>query len=173
MIRPAHIDDAQAIVNIYNHYVEHSVVTFEEIVVDVDDMMSRIKKVTCSGLPWLVAEEAGAVVAYAYASAWHQRSAFRHSVEVTVYVSNSARAAGWGSRLYHELLTQLKNLPINVAIAAITVPNDASIALNEKFGFVKVGHFYRVGYKFGQWLDVGYWQYSFNLAAPDSDSIDV
>jgi phosphinothricin acetyltransferase len=105
-----------------------------------------------------VAEDAGAVIGYAYAAKWNARSAYRHTVETSIYLSHLSVSRGWGTRLYQTLFDMLRNQSIHVVIGGITLPNPASIALHEKFGIKKVAHFMEVGYKFGQWLDVGYWQ---------------
>ncbi len=158
MIRSATESDAQAITDIYNFYIKNTVVTFEELPVRQNEIIERIGKITGSNLPWLVAEDAGMVIGYAYAGKWNVRSAYRHTVESTVYVSNSAVAKGWGTRLYTALLDLLRQKSIHVVIGGITLPNPASVALHEKFGMKKVAHFSEVGFKFGKWLDVGYWQ---------------
>jgi L-amino acid N-acyltransferase YncA len=158
MIRAATESDARAIADIYNYYIANSVVTFEELTVSQNDIFERIQKVTGSDLPWLVAEDEGAVIGYAYAGKWNVRSAYRHTVETTVYLSNSSVSKGWGTKLYTALFDNLRHNLIHVVIGGITLPNPASIALHEKFGMKKVAHFKAVGYKFGQWLDVGYWQ---------------
>jgi L-amino acid N-acyltransferase YncA len=158
MIRAAIESDAQAIADIYNYYIKNTVVTFEELPVSQNDILERIEKVTGSNLPWLVAEDNSVVIGYAYAGKWNMRSAYRHTVESTVYLSNSSLAKGWGTRLYQALFDTLRQKSIHVVIGGITLPNPASIALHEKFGMKQVAHFKEVGYKFGQWLDVGYWQ---------------
>ena len=114
--------------------------------------------VQSDGLPWLVAELHNQIIGWAYASPWKSRSAYRHSVEITVYLSKQNQSQGYGSRLYQALFAELQKLPVHSVIGGITLPNDASIALHEKFGLRKIGHFKEVGYKFGRWLDVGYWQ---------------
>ena len=156
-IRPAVGSDAPAIAAIYAHYVLHSTVTFEEQPVDADEMARRIAGVEASGLPWLVLEVDGRIGAYAYATPWRPRSAYRFSVEVTVYVADDARGQGHGRALYIELFAQLKALGRHAVLAGITLPNDASIALHEAMGMTKVAHLPEVGFKFGRWLDVGYW----------------
>jgi L-amino acid N-acyltransferase YncA len=158
MIRVATESDAQAIADIYNYYIKNTVVTFEELPVTHKDIIERIGKITGSNLPWLIAEDAGAVIGYAYAGKWNARSAYRHTVEATVYLSNSSRSKGWGTRLYQALFDLLREKSIHIVIGGITLPNPASVALHEKFGMTKAAHFKEVGYKFGQWLDVGYWQ---------------
>lgn len=156
-IRAAVASDAPAIAAIYAHYVLHSTVTFEEQPVDADEIARRVAAVEASGLPWLVRELDGRTAAYAYATPWRPRSAYRFSVEVTVYVADDARGQGHGRALYGELFAQLRALGRHAALAGITLPNDASIALHEAMGMTKVAHLPEVGFKFGRWLDVGYW----------------
>jgi L-amino acid N-acyltransferase YncA len=158
MIHAATESDAQAIADIYNYYIANTVVTFEELPVSQNDILERMAKITGAKLPWLVAEDGGVVIGYAYAGKWNVRSAYRHTVESTVYVSNSSLSNGWGTRLYQALFDTLRQKSIHVVIGGITLPNPASIALHEKFGMKQVAHFKEVGYKFGQWLDAGYWQ---------------
>jgi L-amino acid N-acyltransferase YncA len=158
MIRAATESDAQAIADIYNYYIKNTVVTFEEQPVSQNDIVERIQKVRSSSLPWLVAEDGGVVIGYAYAGKWNARSAYRHTVESTVYLSHLSVSKGWGTRLYQVLFDTLRQKSIHVVIGGITLPNPASIALHEKFGMKQVAHFKEVGHKFGQWLDVGYWQ---------------
>ena len=158
LLRPAVAGDSGAIAAIYNHYVATTVITFEEEPVSASEMARRIADVGSVSLPWLVAEREGKVVGYAYASPWRARSAYRFSVEVTVYVDPDCPRLGIGRRLYEELLPTLKARGIHAAFGVIALPNEASVALHEKFGFVKVAHLREVGLKFGRWIDVGYWQ---------------
>jgi len=157
MIRPATIEDAQAICAIYNHYVLNTVVTFEEEAVTLSDMTARIAEVTRS-LPWYVWEEAGVVAGYAYASRWKSRCSYRYSVETTVYLKAGMPGRGVGSQLYGHLLGDLRGRGLHAAIGGVALPNPASEALHEKFGFRKVAHFAQVGWKFEKWIDVGYWE---------------
>ena len=158
-IRPVSSADSQAIADIYNHYVDNSVVSFEEATVSVVEIESRVAKVQTNGLPWVVAEDARAnVIGYAYAAPWKIRSAYRFTVELTVYLASDAVAQGWGTRLYSAVVSDLKETPVKTVVAGITLPNPASVAIHEKFGLKKVAHFEMVGFKFGRWLDVGYWQ---------------
>ena len=150
--------DAGAVAAIYNHYVRHTVVTFEEEPVRDEEMSRRIDDVRAVSLPWFVAERAGAIAGYAYASRWRPRSAYRFSTEVTVYLAPEQGRRGVGSALYSELLAALRGSGLHAAIGGIALPNDASVALHEKFGFKKVAHFEQTGFKFNRWIDVGYWQ---------------
>ncbi len=157
MIRPATEADAQAICNIYNPYISDTIITFEEEPVAVEEMTQRIHE-TISSLPWIVIEDEGQVVGYAYASRWKSRCAYRYSVETTVYLSNAATGKGFGSLLYEHLIAELRQRSIHSLIGGIALPNAASVSLHEKFGFEKVAHFKEVGWKFNQWIDVGYWE---------------
>jgi len=156
-IRPATTDDAAGIANIYNHYVRATVVTFEEQEIPVPDMAARVAAISATGLPWLVAASAGGVIGYAYADRWKQRSAYRHSVESTIYLDASRTGAGLGADLYQQFLGTLP-AAVHVVIGGIALPNAASVALHERLGFAKVAHFHQVGFKFKRWIDVGYWQ---------------
>ncbi len=157
MIRPVIQQDVPALCAIYNHYVENTIITFEEMPVTEAEFAARIGKIRAANLSWLVAEDAGKVLGYAYASPWKERSAYRFSVEVTVYLGPDCTRRGWGTRLYEALFAELKCGPTRVAMGGLALPNDASVALHEKFG-TKVAHFRDVGFKFGKWIDVAYWQ---------------
>ncbi len=158
MIRPASYADCEAIAGIYNHYILNTVVTFEEAVITAQDIAGRIKSVAAASLPWLVSERDGRIVGYAYAGKWNPRSAYRYSVECTVYLDSAETGRGLGSELYETLLPILRRSQQHVVMAGISLPNDASVALHEKFGLKKVAHFGEVGFKFNRWVDVGYWQ---------------
>ena len=157
MIRKVEADDVKVTCDIYNHYAENTIITFEEQTVSVQEMQNRIREVTTS-LPWLVFENNGDVVGYAYASRWKGRCAYRYSVESAVYLSPDVTRRGIGSQLYGKLISILRGRAIHSVIGGIALPNPASVALHEKMGFEKVAHFKEVGWKFNQWIDVGYWE---------------
>ena len=159
-VRPATADDAEAVSRIYGHYVQNTTISFEEQPVSTAEMAERISDVLSSALPWVVAEWAGRVVGYACAGKWKGRYAYRYSVETSVYLDPQFTGRGIGTQLYRELLAMLRSRSIHIAIGGIALPNAASVALHERLGFCKVAHFKEVGYKFGQWIDVGYWQTS-------------
>ncbi|BBB68208.1 N-acetyltransferase [Undibacterium sp. YM2] len=161
MIRTATAADAAAIINIYNHYIATTTISFEENPVTEQEMAQRIKDVSAS-LPWYVEEQDGVVIGYAYATPWRARSAYRFSVESTVYVATSHEGQGIGKRLYQTLIADLRQRGIHVIIGGIAQPNAASVALHESLGFEKVAHFKDVGRKFEQWVDVGYWELQLN-----------
>jgi L-amino acid N-acyltransferase YncA len=156
-IRPCLASDAARICEIYNHYVRETVITFEDEPVSEREMSERIRDVTARWT-WLVAEENGVVAGYAYASAWKTRSAYRFSVESTVYVAAEQLGHGIGTQLYRALIAALREQKVHYVTGGIALPNPASVALHERFGFRKNGHFSEVGFKFGRWVDVGYWE---------------
>ena len=157
-IRPAEVTDAAAIAAIYNHYVEHTAISFEEQAVPVDEMASRISTVLQQGLPYLVAVHDDDVVGYCYATPWKARAAYRYSVEVTVYLKPSAQGRGLGYALYQQLFAALKAAGFHAALGGIVQPNAGSVALHEKCGMTQVALLPDIGFKFGQWHSVGYWQ---------------
>ena len=120
-------------------------------------MRQRILE-AAAGYPWFVCEEDGKLLGYCYGRKWRERAAYRHSVEVSTYLDASAVGKGRGSALLDAILVELRRRGFHSVIGGVSLPNDASVALLEKFGFRPVAHFKEVGYKFGQWIDVGYWQ---------------
>ncbi len=157
MIRLVQIGDSKEIADIYNYYIEHSTATFEEAVIDEKEIQHRIEKIMPK-LPWLVYEVDGEISGYAYATPWKTRSAYRYSYEISVYVKEGSQGKGIGTKLYSNLIDRLKSIGAHAIIGGITLPNDPSIKLHENMGFKKVAEFEEVGYKFGKWLNVGYWQ---------------
>ncbi|HUR14929.1 MAG TPA: arsinothricin resistance N-acetyltransferase ArsN1 family B [Mycobacteriales bacterium] len=164
MIRPATASDAAAVAAVYAVYVLGSVATFEEVPPTADEVRGRL----ANGLPWLVAEEDGAVVGYAYAGPHHPRAGYRWSVTVSVYVDAEHHGRGLGKALYGELLPLLAELGYIRAFAGITLPNDASVGLHEALGFTPVGVYRSTGFKHGQWRDVGWWQRALQVPPPGS-----
>lgn len=160
MIRSATTYDREAIARIFNHYVESTVVTFEEQTVSSAEIADRIEAVHSASLPWLIVGQDQQVLGYAYASTWIGRSGYRFSVESTVYLDPSVTGRGLGSILYDALLSAVRHRGAHVVIGAIALPNPGSVALHEKFGFKKVAHFKEIGFKFERWIDIGYWQRS-------------
>lgn len=158
LIRPARLEDSSAIAQLYNPYIRDTIITFEEAEITPQDIQQRMQAVNEAGLFWWVAEHRGELTGYAYATAWRPRHSYRFSVEVTAYVSPTYQGKGVGSQLYRDLLPALKEKGIHSAMGGIALPNKASIALHERFGFKKVAHFEAVGFKFDRWIDVGYWQ---------------
>ncbi len=164
-IRPATSDDAAAIAAIYRPYVERGTVSFETEAPDADAIARRMA--SSGGLyPWLVATEGegGAVLGYAYASAFRDRPAYRYTIETTVYLQTGTQGRGNGRQLYDALIDTVRAQGFTHAIGVIALPNDHSIRLHESVGFRRAGFFREAGYKDGRWIDVGYWHCDLNDA---------
>ncbi len=149
--------DAAACAAIYAPHVEAAPVSFEERAPGAAELAARIER-TAATHPWLVAERGGEVVGYAYACPHRLRTAYRWSVDVSVYVAAAAVGEGVGRALYAELVERLRRQGFRMAFAGITLPNPASVALHESLGFERVGLMREVGWKAGAWRDVGWWQ---------------
>ncbi|OMP32821.1 arsinothricin resistance N-acetyltransferase ArsN1 family B [Mangrovimonas sp. DI 80] len=160
MVRNVEMSDAEEISNIYNYYIKNTVITFEETPITKEEMAERIKT-NSAQYPWIVYEENNEILGYAYAMAWKSRSAYRYTVESTVYLRYDQHGKGLGTQLYKSLINQLKKQKFHAVIGGIALPNDLSIALHEKLGFEKIAQFKEVGYKFEKWIDVGYWELIF------------
>jgi len=156
-VRAATADDAAAIASIYEPYVVASIVSFETQPPDAAEVAQRIAEAG-ELYPWLVAGEDGEVLGYACAAAFRSRAAYRFTVETTVYVADGAHRRGIGTLLYRALLPVLEAQGFAQAIAAITLPNEASVRLHEALGFRQVGTYEKVGFKFREWRSVGLWQ---------------
>lgn len=157
IVRRASGGDAAAVAAIYAPYVEATPITFEVAPPSADEMRGRIE--AGAGLyPWLVAEVDGAVAGYAYATAFRPRPAYRYAVEVTAYLAQGQEGRGYGKALYARLLPLLEAQGFTQAMAAITLPNAASLRLHESAGFARAGVYAQVGWKCGAWHDVGLWQ---------------
>ncbi len=161
MIRDITLGDAKQIADIYNYYIRNTFITFEEDALTEENMKVRIRTHT-KNLPWIVCEDNNEILGYAYAAEWKTRSAYRFSVESTVYLKQDQQGRGLGTLLYQELLNRIKKSNIHIVLGGIALPNEASVALHEKFGFKKVAHLAEVGYKFEKWIDVGYWELQIN-----------
>jgi len=149
--------DATDCAAIYAPHVEGSAVSFEERAPSAEEMAARIEHYAATHA-WLVAEREAKVVGYAYATAFNERPAYRWSASVSVYVAEGERGAGVGRGLYTALFERLRERGFRMACAGVTLPNEASVTLHEKFGFEPVGVNREIGWKHGAWRDVGWWQ---------------
>ncbi|RYG55368.1 MAG: N-acetyltransferase family protein [Alphaproteobacteria bacterium] len=156
-VRQIVIGDAPSVQAIYAPYVTDTTVSFEEVPPDIMEVERRIAAIL-PRYPYLVAEEDGRVVGYAYASEHRTRAAYRTSVDVTVYVAPGAQRSGVARRLYSHLLPAAASLGYHAAFAGIALPNQASVGLHEAMGFDPIGIYREVGRKFDAWHDVGWWQ---------------
>ena len=163
-IRLAKPSDARSLLDIYAPYVENTAITFEYEVPTIGDFAIRIEK-TLEKYPYLVAEEDGVVLGYAYASTYYARAAYDWAVELSVYVSQEARGKGVGTKLYDALEDLLEQMGYIHFLACISLPNEASLALHRKRGYQQVAHFPKIGYKFNRWNDIVWLQKSLDKEA--------
>jgi len=157
-IRLASAADAAAIAALYRPYVEQTRISFEEEAPDAADMEQRIRGSVPGYHPWLVAEEGGRLLGFASSSPFRARRAYRWTVETGIYLAGDATGRGIGRQLLSGLLGILEAQGYAAAIGAIALPNEASVALHERLGFSRTGTYRQVGFKMGEWLDVGLWQ---------------
>ncbi|HWF52109.1 MAG TPA: GNAT family N-acetyltransferase [Solirubrobacteraceae bacterium] len=161
--------DAGAIAAIYHEFVRDTAITFETVAPTADEFAARIERIRTTH-PWLVAEDAGGdgrVVGFAYGCPHRDRAAYRWAADVSIYIEPAVHRRGIGRALYAELFDRLRDQRLLIACAGITLPNDASVALHESFGFDSVGVYRQIGYKSGAWRDVGWWQ--LELSRSDRD----
>jgi len=158
LIRLANEADSAAIADISRPYVEDSRISFEEAAPDAAEMARRIAGDLPGFHPWFVAEENGRLLGYAASSRFRPRPAYRWTVETGIYLAADAHGRGIGKSLLATLLNMLERQGYVAAIGAIALPNDASVAVHEKLGFFHTGTYRQVGFKLGEWIDVGLWQ---------------
>jgi L-amino acid N-acyltransferase YncA len=156
-IRTARPDDAEPIASIYAPAVSDRATSFELTPPDPAEMGRRIVSIL-QRVPWLVCESSDGVLGYVYAAVHRERAAYRWSVDVAAYVAARAQRRGVARALYTALFEILSLQGYRNAYAGITLPNPASVAMHEAMGFERVGIYHRVGYKFGQWHDVAWFQ---------------
>ena len=153
-IRPAKPDDLAAIHAIYSHHVLNGLASFEEEPPSRDEIARRFREVTGGGLPWIVAQYGTEAVGYGYCSLYRTRSAYRHSLEDSIYVKPGMEGKGIGKLLLAELIRRCEGLGYRQIIAVIgDSGNAASINLHAAAGFLRVGTLRSVGFKFGRWVD--------------------
>lgn len=171
-IRIAKVEDAKEILEIYAPYILNTAVSFEQVVPVVEEFENRIAD-TIDLFPYLVYEQDGEILGYAYAGKHGVRHAFLYSVNVSVYVSENQQGKGIGKILYEKLFEIIKEQGYYTAFSAITAENEKSIAMHKKFGFEQVGYFKNVGYKFDRWLDLVWLQKELNDYNQKIDRIKV
>jgi L-amino acid N-acyltransferase YncA len=160
-IRIATKDDSPALAEIYAPIVERTHISFELEPPGPDEMGQRMAK-ALDRHAGLVAEDAGRVIGYAYASNYREKPAYRWSTETTIYVRDGIRGRGVGRSLYAALLRILSAQGYRRAFAGIALPNTGSVALHEALGFRHIGTNPEAGFKFGRWHDLGWWSFQLN-----------
>ena len=157
LVRDATAADADACRAIYAPYVRDTVISFESEVPTEAEMAARIAAAAATHA-WLVLEDDGEVVGYAYGGSFASRAAYQWACEVSVYMELGRRRTGGGRALYEALLARLAERGFHMAVAGMTLPNDASVALHRAMGFEPVGTWRRIGFKHGAWHDVAWTQ---------------
>ena len=152
-VRMATLEDAAEIYAIYEPYILNTTVTFEYDRIPIEDFKKRMEGVM-KKYPWLVYEENGKILGYAYASNFHTRAAYAWDSELSIYLKDTCRGKGIGTALYNRLLELLEKQGIYTVYAYISMPNPDSIAFHEKYGFTVDGVHKNTGYKFNRWLDL-------------------
>lgn len=155
IIREAEVVDAEAIQRIYNPYIEETSITFEVAPITCEEMAHRIQDIQ-SRYPFLVAEQEGKVIGYAYASPYNEREAYRYTCDLSLYLDKNYRSQGIGSQLLEEIITRLKEQKIRNLVSLIVSHNEASVQFHEKHHFVSFGELKNAGYKFDEWQDIRY-----------------
>ena len=165
-VRAATLADLEAVAGILAFYVTGSVATFEEDPPGVSQWRHRLGDLAERKLPFLVAEAAGAIAGYAYASPWRPKPAYRHTVEDSVYLAPGQRGRGLGRMLLQSLLAACADAGVRQVIAVIADTGDpASVALHRACGFADAGRLSQVGYKHGRWIDTRLMQRELRPAA--------
>jgi phosphinothricin acetyltransferase len=157
MIRDARPEDAHRIAEIYNYYILNDICTFEELAISEQEMRERIDRIQ-KEYPFLILEREDDLHAYAFATQWKSRSAYRHTVELSVYVDRKSRGLGLGKQIYSDLIMRLKKTEYRRLIGGVALPNPVSEQLHLALGFSHSGTLQRVGLKMGKWIDVAYYQ---------------
>jgi phosphinothricin acetyltransferase len=169
-IRIATEADARAIAAIYEPYVRETAISFEEVPPTPSEMARRLSS-TLEMHPYLVFDDGEGVLGYAFGSVHRAKPAYRWSVETTVYVARHAHRKGIGRALYIELLHLLTRQGFHSAFAGIVPPNDSSVRLHEAMGFVHLGTFPEIGFKHGQFHDLGWWRRTLAEGRPRHEPI--
>jgi phosphinothricin acetyltransferase len=154
VIRKATESDLTSMVEIYNYYIQNSVVTFDMDAMALADWSEKFRWINELGLPFIVAESpSGQIIGFAYVAPWRQKAAFKRTVEDSIYLRPAAIGKRVGTKLLQELLDQAKAAGVKEVVAVISDKGaESSIALHERFGFKHQGHLGKVGFKFGRWL---------------------
>jgi phosphinothricin acetyltransferase len=158
VLRPYAPADIPAVTRIYGHYVRDTVITFETEEPDEAEMATRFATIAGKGHPLLIAEAAGRVIGFAYASTYRAREAYRFTCEDSIYLAPDAVGKGLGGMLLRRLIEDSSKAGLRQMVAVITAERANSIRLHEKHGFRFVGRYEALGYKFDRWLDVVHMQ---------------
>jgi phosphinothricin acetyltransferase len=165
LVRPAEVRDIAAICAIENAAIEETFVNFALEAVSLQERIADFER-ACGRYPWVVAEIQDAIVGFARGSSWKPKGAYAWTTEIGVYIDSDHRGRGIGRALYQELFPLLESAGLRTILAGIALPNPASVRLHEAFGMRHVGTLPQVGFKHGEWRDVGYWAKHLGEGAP-------
>ena len=158
MIRNVKMSDAKNITEIYNYYIENTVITFQTDLLSVEETEKKIEELLLKGFPYIVYEENNEVIGYAYAGVWRDRKAYEITLETSIYLDQSKIKKGIGRQLYKELIERSRQIGVHSLIGVVSVPNEGSKKLHLEFGFELLGTFKEVGQKFNKYVSVEFWQ---------------
>jgi phosphinothricin acetyltransferase len=158
MIRDVKPLDAEHIAKIYNYYIENTAVTFDENPVTAEKIRQKIENIRSKAYPYLACDEDHQLAGYAYINTWRPHSAYSITLETSIYIAPQHTGKGLGAKLYEALIEKSRERSIHSLIAVISLPNDPSRRLHEKFGFRPTGIFKAAGIKFNRLIDVEFWQ---------------
>ena len=158
MIRNVKMSDAKDITEIYNYYIENTVITFQTDLLSVEETEKKIEELLLKGFPYIVYEENNEVIGYAYAGVWRDRKAYEITLETSIYLDQSKIKKGIGRQLYKELIERSRQIGVHSLIGVVSVPNEGSKKLHLEFGFELLGTFKEVGQKFNKYVSVEFWQ---------------
>jgi phosphinothricin acetyltransferase len=165
LVRPADARDLPEITELYNHYVVHTPITFDLEPVTLENRSEWFSHFAPAGPHrLLVAEEDGRVLGYACTHSFRPKQAYETSVESTVYLHHEATGRGLGTLLYRALFDAIAGEDLRIAVAGVTLPNDASLALHQRFGFTPIGVMHEIGRKFGRYWDVAWFEKRLDLS---------
>lgn len=156
-IRPLEPQDIPACLEIYNEYIKNTTITFEETLLSPDAFAARVQRIR-SSYPYLVAEEDGTVIGYAYLDAYNERSAYRYTADLSIYLAHDCLSRGVGTKLLAAVEEAGRQMGLHSLVAIITEENERSLRFHAKNGYREVGRLYKSGLKFGRWLDVAFYQ---------------
>ena len=158
-IRKATLDDAAALCNIYNYYIENTAITHETVILSVDDAKQKISE----AISIYVGEIDGKIAGFYTTYPWINYGAYKTTVEASMFLDRDETGKGYGTQLFEHLLKNIDKTKTHVLLAIVAIPNEASVRLLEKFGFKQVSHLKEVGRKFDKWRDIGHWQLMLNF----------
>lgn len=157
-MRRVTIQDAARICEIYNYYVLHTTVTFDTEIFTLEMMENKIRSVLDGGYDYWVYEQDGKIVGFCHLNQWKPRNGYRFTAEISIYVDRDYLCHGIGKGMMEYLITHVDRQRIHTILSCISLPNTPSVRVHERFGFRQAALYKQIGFKLGEWRDVGYWQ---------------